>query len=85
MFQKKKKGFWGVLEPFFKIKRGLKSGLIGIAVKMEIHLLGGIVLDLAVKLKGGFWNNIPTNPLITLKKPPLKSSFFHFVNEAPKR
>ncbi len=78
MFQKKKKkkGFWGILEPFFNIKGGLKSGLIGIAVKMEIHLLGGIVLDLAVKLKGGFWNNIPTNPLITLKKLPLKSSFF---------
>ncbi len=52
---------------------------------MEIHLLGGIVLDLAVKLKGGFWNNIPTNPLITLKKSPPKSSLFHFVNEAPKR
>ncbi|WP_154388658.1 hypothetical protein [Helicobacter pylori] len=53
MFQKKKKGFFGVLEPFFNIKKGLKSGLIGIAVKMEIHLLGGIVLDWAVKLKGG--------------------------------
>ncbi|WP_231191553.1 hypothetical protein [Helicobacter pylori] len=74
--KKKKKGFWGVLETFFNIKGGLKSGLIGIAVKMEIHLLGGIVLNLAVKLKGGFWNNIPTNPLITLKKPPLKSRFF---------
>ncbi len=83
--KKKKKGFWGVLETFFNIKGGLKSGLIGIAVKMEIHLLGGIVLDLAVKLKGGFWNNIPTNPLITLKKSLLKSSFFHFVNEASKR
>ncbi|OLQ25729.1 hypothetical protein BJF71_07500 [Helicobacter pylori] len=76
--KKKKKGFWGVLELFFNIKRGLKSGLIGIAVKMEIHLLGGIVLDLVVKLKGGFWNNIPTNPLITLKKSPPKSSFFSF-------
>ncbi|GHQ27325.1 hypothetical protein VN1218_10050 [Helicobacter pylori] len=73
------------METFFNIKNGLKSGLIGIAVKMEIHLLGGIILDLAVKLKGVFWNNIPTNTLITLKKPPLKSSFFHFVNEAPKR
>ncbi len=79
---KKKKGFWGVLESFFNIKRGLKSGLIGIAVKMEIHLLGGIVLDLAVKLKGYFKI---TFPLVTLKKPPLKSSFFHFVNEALKR
>ncbi len=73
---KKKKGFLGVLKLFFDIKRGIKSGLIGIVVKMEIHLLGGIVLDLAVKLKGGFWNNIPTNLLITLKKPPLKSSSF---------
>ncbi len=44
------------------IRKVLKLGLIKIAVKMEIHLLGGIVLDLAVKLKGGFWNNIPTNP-----------------------
>ncbi|WRB49993.1 hypothetical protein KVL36_06085 [Helicobacter pylori] len=76
--KKKKKGFWGVLKLFFNIKRGLKSGLIGIAVKMEIHLLGGIVLDLAVKLKGGFWNNILTNPLITLKKSLLKSSLFSF-------
>ncbi|WRB73758.1 hypothetical protein KVC25_05880 [Helicobacter pylori] len=74
MFQKKR--FLGVLETFSIIKKGLKSGLIGIAVKMEIHLLGGIVLDLTVKLKGGFWNNIPTNPLITLKKSPPKSSFF---------
>ncbi len=74
--KKKKKRFFGVLETFFNIKGGLKSGLIGIAVKMEIHLLGGIVLDLAVKLKGGFWNNIPTNPLITLKKSLLKSIFF---------
>ncbi len=83
--KKKKKGFWGVLELFFNIKKGLKSGLIGIAVKMEIHLLGGIVLDLAVKLKGGFWNNIPTNPIITLKQSLLKSSFFSFCREAPKR
>ncbi|GAA7878092.1 hypothetical protein HpMS196_11950 [Helicobacter pylori] len=74
--KKKKKKVFGVLETFFNIKGGLKSGLIGIAVKMEIHLLGGIVLDLAVKLKGGFWNNIPTNPLITLKKSLLKSSSF---------
>ncbi len=72
------------METFSIIKKVLKFVLIGIAVKMEIHLLGGIVLDLAVKLKGGFWNNIPTNPLITLKKSLLKSSFFHFVNEVPK-
>ncbi|GAA8674245.1 hypothetical protein Kyoto101A_09140 [Helicobacter pylori] len=63
MFQKKKKkGFWGVLEPFFNIKRRLKLGLIGIAVKMEIHLLGGIVLDLAVKLKGDFGITFPLTP-----------------------
>ncbi len=60
--KKKKKGFWGVLEPFFNIKKGLKSGLIGIAVKMEIHLLGGIVLDLAVKLKGDFGITFPLTP-----------------------
>ncbi|MUV10045.1 hypothetical protein F7218_03935 [Helicobacter pylori] len=59
---KKKKGFLGVLETFFNIKRGLKSGLIGIAVKMEIHLLGGIVLDLAVKLKGYFKITFPLTP-----------------------
>ncbi|GAA9833614.1 hypothetical protein VN0532_08030 [Helicobacter pylori] len=51
--KKKKKGFLGCFETFFNIKKGLKSGLIGIAVKMEIHLLGGIILDLAVKLKRG--------------------------------
>ncbi len=64
MFQKKKKkkGFWGILETFFNIKKGLKSGLIGIAVKMEIHLLGGIVLDLAVKLKGDFGITFPLTP-----------------------
>ncbi|WQZ31059.1 hypothetical protein E5Q04_06230 [Helicobacter pylori] len=59
---KKKKGFWGILETFFNIKKGLKSGLIGIAVKMEIHLLGGIVLDLAVKLKGDFGITFPLTP-----------------------
>ncbi|EMR60115.1 hypothetical protein HPCPY1662_1332 [Helicobacter pylori CPY1662] len=39
------------------------------------------------KKKRVFWcfGNIPTNPLITLKKLPPKSSFFHFVNEALKR
>ncbi len=74
--KKKKKGFLVFWKHFLILKGGLKSGLIGIAVKMEIHLLGGIVLDLAVKLKGGFWNNIPTNPLITLKKSLLKSSSF---------
>ncbi|WP_212860867.1 hypothetical protein [Helicobacter pylori] len=52
---------------------------------MEIHLLGGIVLDLAARLLRRCFGNIPTNPLITLKKLPPKSSFFHFVNEALKR
>ncbi|GAA9731132.1 hypothetical protein VN0053_03230 [Helicobacter pylori] len=55
---KKKKGFWGVLETFFNIKKGLKSGLIGIAVKMEIHLLGGIVLDLVIRLLRGYFKII---------------------------
>ncbi|GAA7087290.1 hypothetical protein VN0427_08990 [Helicobacter pylori] len=35
--KKKKKRFLGVLETFFNIKGGLKSGLIGIAIK------GGLV------------------------------------------
>ncbi len=39
--KKKKKGFWGVLETFFNIKKGLKSGLIGIAVKMGFSYLVG--------------------------------------------
>ncbi|GHQ69890.1 hypothetical protein VN1233_04130 [Helicobacter pylori] len=47
---------------FFNIKRGLKSGLIGIAVKMEIHLLGGIVLDLVVNLKRYFGITFPLTP-----------------------
>ncbi|GAA8458255.1 hypothetical protein KKKH21_09860 [Helicobacter pylori] len=50
------------METFFNIKKGLKSGLIGIAVEMEIHLLGGIVLDLAVKLKGDFGITFPLTP-----------------------
>ncbi|GAA8447965.1 hypothetical protein KKKH12_09340 [Helicobacter pylori] len=63
MFQKKKKKvFWGVLELFFNIKKELKSGLIGIAVKMEIHLLGGIVLDLVVNLKRYFGITFPLTP-----------------------
>ncbi|EJB72987.1 hypothetical protein HPHPA26_1715 [Helicobacter pylori Hp A-26] len=36
LFQKKKKGFWGVLEPFSIIKKVLKFVLIGIAVKMGV-------------------------------------------------
>ncbi|WP_154569863.1 hypothetical protein [Helicobacter pylori] len=60
--KKKKKRFLGCFETFFNIKKGLKSGLIGIAVKMEIHLLGGIVLDLAVKLKGDFGIIFPLTP-----------------------
>ncbi|GAA7322235.1 hypothetical protein HpM116_09340 [Helicobacter pylori] len=50
------------MKPFFNIKKGLKSDLIGIAVRMEIHLLGGIVLDLAVKLKGDFGITFPLTP-----------------------
>ncbi len=34
--KKKKKGFWGVLEPFSIIKKVLKFVLIGIAVKMGV-------------------------------------------------
>ncbi|MCQ2869995.1 hypothetical protein JT225_00410, partial [Helicobacter pylori] len=53
--KKKKKGFWGVLEPFSIIKKVLKFVLIKIAVKMGVWLLGGIVLDLAVKLLRGYF------------------------------
>ncbi|RVY41746.1 hypothetical protein ECC27_07855 [Helicobacter pylori] len=53
LFQKKKKGFLGVLEPFSIIKKVLKFVLIGIAVKMGVWLLGGIVLDLAARLLRG--------------------------------
>ncbi len=61
--KKKKKGFWGVLEPFLIVKKVLKFVLIGIAVKMGVYLLGGIILDLVVRLlREVFWNNIPTNP-----------------------
>ncbi|RVZ27586.1 hypothetical protein EC544_06660 [Helicobacter pylori] len=54
LFQKKKKGFLGVLEPFLIIKKVLKFVLIGIAVKMGVWLLGGIVLDLAARLLRGY-------------------------------
>ncbi len=60
------------------IKKVLKFVLIGIAVKMGVYLLDGIVLDLAARLLRRCFGNIPTNPLITLKKSPLKSSFFSF-------
>ncbi|TPH54117.1 hypothetical protein FIM69_01735 [Helicobacter pylori] len=56
---KKKKRFLGVLETFSIIKKVLKFVLIGIAVKMEIHLLGGIVLDLVVNLKRYFGITFP--------------------------
>ncbi len=39
--KKKKKGFWGVLEPFSIIKKVLKFVLIGIAVKMGFSYLVG--------------------------------------------
>ncbi|GAA6969551.1 hypothetical protein VN0250_07520 [Helicobacter pylori] len=55
---KKKKRFLGCFGTFFNIKKGLKSGLIGIAVKMEIHLLGGIVLDLVIRLLRGYFKII---------------------------
>ncbi|WQY52184.1 hypothetical protein KVK68_06055 [Helicobacter pylori] len=50
---KKKKGFWGVLELFLIVKKVLKFVLIKIAIKMGVWLLGGIVLDLVVKLFKG--------------------------------
>lgn len=72
--KKKKKGFLGVLEPFSIIRKVLKLGLIKIAVKMGVWLLGGIALDLVARLLRGYFKI--TFPLITLKKPPLKSRFF---------
>ncbi len=60
--KKKKKGFLVFWNYFLILNGELKSGLIGIAVKMEIHLLGGIVLDLAVKLKGDFGITFPLTP-----------------------
>ncbi|WP_080372663.1 hypothetical protein, partial [Helicobacter pylori] len=53
--KKKKKRFLGVLEPFSIIKKVLKFVLIGIAIKMGVWLLGGIVLDLAVRLLRGYF------------------------------
>ncbi|GAA7458968.1 hypothetical protein ID1052_06270 [Helicobacter pylori] len=38
------------MKPFSIIKKVLKFVLVGIAVKMGVYLLGGIVLDLAVRL-----------------------------------
>ncbi|RVY22908.1 hypothetical protein ECC11_06375 [Helicobacter pylori] len=38
---KKKKGFWGVLEPFLIVKKVLKFGLIKIAVKWGVGYLVG--------------------------------------------
>ncbi|GAA7048611.1 hypothetical protein ID0181_05540 [Helicobacter pylori] len=56
------------------IKKVLKLGLIKDSGKMGVWLLGGIALDLVVRLLRGYFKM--TFPLITLKKPPLKSSFF---------
>ncbi len=39
--KKKKKGFWGILEPFLIIKRVLKFVLIRIAVKWGFDCLLG--------------------------------------------
>ncbi|GHR15955.1 hypothetical protein VN1248_05860 [Helicobacter pylori] len=51
------------MEPFSIIKKVLKFVLIGIVVKMEIHLLGGIVLDLAARfLRGYFKTTFPLTP-----------------------
>ncbi|WRC03023.1 hypothetical protein KVC56_05915 [Helicobacter pylori] len=74
MFQKKKKDFWGVLEPFLIVKKVLKFVLIKDSDKMGVWLLGGIVLVLVARLLRGYFKI--TFPLITLKKPPLKSRFF---------
>ncbi|WP_162980534.1 hypothetical protein [Helicobacter pylori] len=54
MFQKKKKkDFWGVLEPFSIIKKVLKFVLIKDSDKMGVWLLGGIALDLVARLLRG--------------------------------
>ncbi|MCQ2829960.1 hypothetical protein JT119_05035 [Helicobacter pylori] len=71
---KKKKGFWGVLEPFSIIKNVLKFVLIKDSDKMGVWLLGGIALDLVARLLRGHFKIMFS--LITLKKPPLKSTFF---------
>ncbi|NHB33779.1 hypothetical protein EXS96_05645 [Helicobacter pylori] len=54
LFQKKK-GFLGCFGTILNIKRGLKLGLIGTAVKMGVWLLGGIVLVLVIKLLRGYF------------------------------
>ncbi|GAA7665761.1 hypothetical protein JP0145_08790 [Helicobacter pylori] len=60
---KKKGGFWSVLEPFSIIKKVLKFVLIGIAVKMGVYLLGGIVLDLVARLLRGYFKiTFPLTP-----------------------
>ncbi|GAA9239701.1 hypothetical protein HpHA217_07370 [Helicobacter pylori] len=51
--KKKKKVFWGVFEPFSIIKKVLKFVLIKDSDKMGVWLLGGIALDLAVRLLRG--------------------------------
>ncbi len=61
--KKKKKGFWGVLELFLIIKRGLKFVLIKDSDKNGVWLLGGIVLVLVVKLLRGYFKiTFPLTP-----------------------
>ncbi|KHL81139.1 hypothetical protein HPY1786_06710 [Helicobacter pylori] len=65
------------MELFLIVKRGLKFVLI-----KDSYKNGGLVawwdrFRFGCKtLKGVFWNSTPTRFLITLKKSPLKSSFF---------
>ncbi len=51
--KKKKKGFWGVLEPFLIVKKILKFVLIKDSDKMGVYLFGVIVLDLVARLLRG--------------------------------
>ncbi|GAA8069679.1 hypothetical protein HpHA3_11720 [Helicobacter pylori] len=60
--KKKKKKIFGCFGTILNIKRGLKFVLIGIAVKMGVYLLGGIVLDLAARfLRRCFGITFPLN------------------------
>ncbi|WQV85911.1 hypothetical protein KVM76_06380 [Helicobacter pylori] len=58
--KKKKKGFWGVLEPFSIIKKVLKFVLIGIAVKMGVLIAWWDRFRLGCKtLQGGIKITFP--------------------------
>ncbi|RVZ31177.1 hypothetical protein EC538_05730 [Helicobacter pylori] len=52
---KKKKGFLGCFGTILNIKKVLKFVLIKDSDKMGVWLLGGIVLDLVVKLLRGYF------------------------------